>query len=95
MEALKKKILDNLESFDTFLRENFDFSNVFYLHKNVLKYEDMEIDEDFEYITLTLHSCDEIEDHINISLKPIDGSEKEYTWEGITLFIYHFVDEMD
>ncbi len=92
---LNEKIQFNVDSFDKFLRSHFDFSNVRILHDDKVDYLAMSIHDDF--LTVTLHDCAEIQDFLFISLEKEIGfeEEKEYEWEGISLYISHYYDEMD
>jgi alpha-D-ribose 1-methylphosphonate 5-triphosphate synthase subunit PhnH len=92
LTELKETILNNQDSFDKLLRDNFYFGNVRVLHNNKVNYDALCIVDNF--ISLTLHDCEEIQDFIYISLEKIDD-EKEFEWNGITIYLEQFLDEMD
>ena len=96
LAELKNKILADVNAFDKFLRDNFYFENVRILHDNNIDYnKSMVIDSDDEFITITLHDCEEIQDLIFISTDVGDDNDKEYEWQGVTLYIHQYIDEMD
>jgi hypothetical protein len=96
LSELKNKILTDVNAFDKFLRDNFCFENVRILHDDNIDYtKSMAIDSDDEFIAITLHDCAEIQDFIFISTDAGDNNDKEYEWQGITLYMHQYIDEMD
>lgn len=93
LKDLKNKILSNVDIFDKLLRDNFQFENVEILHENKLDYNTIYTHEDF--LSLTLHSCGEIEDFIFICFDKDRASSKELDFLGTKIYITQYINEMD
>lgn len=95
LTELTKKILNNTDSFDRFLRANFDFNNVKALHDDKVDYTLLRKFERYDFIAIPLNDCAEIQDFILISLTNCDEFNVKFEWDNITIYAYQMIDEMN
>ena len=92
---LSKTIFNDIFGFDKLMRDHFDFDNVRILHKDIVDYGKMNVDEEDNYISITMHDCAEIQDHIFLSLVRENSDDIKLEWNGINFYAYQYIDEMD
>lgn len=96
ISVLEKLIKENSESFDNFIRDNFYTHNLEIVKKFIdYNSDDMSVDYEENDITIEMHSCGEIEDHIFINLIKIDEDYKEFSWLDYTIYAYQHIEQMD